>query len=177
MTGQVHDIVVYQNQGYSLIGVKGSGWLIPADFGIETESDDTGCWRGYVALYKIIDNKLFLDAMSVFGKTDPYPVINGEAPILSNGSAVYKNLLVAMAFSGQVRLATDFRRECYVHMGFQKASASGIVLDLTFEHGGLIDVEDRSAEMEAKRGAFKKLYEANPFQYIDLAFSLDIDIE
>lgn len=53
-----------------------------------------------------------------------------------------------------------------------------VVLDLTFEDGYLKGLKDRSREMEAKRGAFKKRYESgNTIQRIEEAFSLDMDLE
>lgn len=177
MTAQVHDTLIYKEEGYNLIGAKGSGWISPEDFSVDLEPPDSGCWRGCIALYKVIGNKLVLDGIVMFGKTEDYPVINGASPKVTKGQAIYENLALSISFRGKVRIATGFRWECHVHMGFQKAPSYGIVLDLTFEDGVLTSVEDRSAEMEAKRGAFKKLYNDNPLRYIDAAFSVDTDIE
>jgi len=47
MTAQIHDHVVYQGEGYSILGIEGDGLLSPADFGMTPTEMHTACYRGY----------------------------------------------------------------------------------------------------------------------------------
>ncbi|MFA5451331.1 MAG: hypothetical protein WC231_05010 [Dehalococcoidales bacterium] len=64
-------------------------------------------------------------------------------------------------------------------MGHQKASAFGTVFDMTFESGLLQKIDDRSKEMEMKRGEFRRRYNLlynHPNKHgVTEAFSLDMD--
>lgn len=81
-------------------------------------------------------------------------------------------------FTGKIRLAKDFPEELYIHMGYQKPTAFKTVLDITLKEGRVVEIKDRSQEMEEKRGAFQKHDESgNMIQTIDEAFSLDMDLE
>jgi len=81
-----------------------------------------------------------------------------------------------------MRLAKDFIRELYIHMGYQKATAFETVLDVTLKNGRVVEITDRSQEIEQKRGAFKEYFESGDMssdmrQKIEEAFSLDMDLE
>ena len=80
-------------------------------------------------------------------------------------------------YTGKIRLAKDFIEELYIHMGYQKPTAFKTVLDITLKDGQIVEINDRSQEIEQKRGAFKKHYESNLIETIDDAFSLDMDLE
>jgi hypothetical protein len=81
-------------------------------------------------------------------------------------------------FTGKIRLARDFINELYIHMGFQKPTAFRTVLDVTINNGKIINIKDRSADMEKKWGAFKKRYENGDMtETIEEAFSLDMELE
>ena len=63
-------------------------------------------------------------------------------------------------------------------MGYQKPTAFKTVLDITLRDGRVVEINDRSQEIEQKRGAFKKHYNSGDMlQRIDEAFSLDMDFE
>ena len=63
-------------------------------------------------------------------------------------------------------------------MGYQKPTAFKTVLDITLKDGLLVKINDRSEEMEKKRGAFKKAYESGEMKKsIEEAFSLDMKLE
>jgi hypothetical protein len=85
---------------------------------------------------------------------------------------------VLVSFRGKIRLAKGFIHDLYIHMGCRKASAFGTVLDLSLKGGRVVEILDRSKEMEQKRGAFKKHYESGDrFETIEEAFSLNMDWE
>lgn len=63
MTMQVPDIFIYEDRRYLLIDIEKDKVLInPLDYQIKEEvhSFSTACWRGYVAEYSIIDNRIYL---------------------------------------------------------------------------------------------------------------------
>ena len=63
-------------------------------------------------------------------------------------------------------------------MGFQKVAAFKTVLEITLKDGRVIEIKDRSQEIEQKRGAFKRRYESGDcFETIEEAFSLGMDLE
>jgi hypothetical protein len=93
-------------------------------------------------------------------------------------------LNVAIPFTGKIRLAKDFIERLYTHMGYQKPIAFKTVLDITLKVGHVVEIKDRSAEMEKKRGAFKECCKSVTFlprsdknAFINKAFSLDMDLE
>jgi len=47
MTAQIQDCVVYQDEGYAIIGIKGEDLLEPADYGMTPTIMHTACYRGY----------------------------------------------------------------------------------------------------------------------------------
>lgn len=46
---------------------------------------------------------------------------------------IYPNINLPFSFTGKLRLARDFIREFYIHMGFQKPTAYKTVMDLSFD--------------------------------------------
>jgi hypothetical protein len=57
-------------------------------------------------------------------------------------------------FTGKIRLAKDLIKDLYIHMGYQKPTAFKTILDITLKDGRVVEINDRSREMEEKRGAF-----------------------
>jgi hypothetical protein len=63
-------------------------------------------------------------------------------------------------------------------MGYQKPTAFKTVLDIILDNGQVVEIKDRSQEMEKKRGRFKEHYESGSIvQGIDDAFSLAMELE
>lgn len=178
MTAQISDTFLFKGEEYSLVGTSGGELITPYDFGMKPKALHTACWRGFYSTYEITDDGIFLKNMTMQEKDGNYKPINNIMPEVTDGEAHYTDVHMLVSFTGKLRLAKDFIDELYIHMGFQKPSAFRKVLDLSFENGLLIDVKDRSEEMEQKRGAFKKKYESKDIiEGIYEAFSLDMDSE
>lgn len=195
MTAQEPDRFYYQDQRLDLVGIKGDNLPIPGDFGIETFSASTNCWRGYIMRYKIIENKLVLDGFWVNSKNENLPEINKVKHVeLSEETAKdgdwmhnmfkfeYRNLNKKIQFDGSIWLAKDFIRSEYVHMGFQSPTAYKTVLKFDFKDGIIVNVEDKSKAVEEsrKKGDCKESQpkSMNPMDledWIMKRFSLDID--
>ncbi len=178
MTGQISDTFLFKGDHYSLIGISGGDLASPERFGMEPEMIHTACYRGFYATYELTEETLYLRELTLREKNKKYPPIEGIEPAIGDGQATYRNLSVLVPFTGKMRLAKDFIEELYIHMGYQKPTAFRTVLDLTLKDGRVVEIKDRSQEMEQKRGAFKKRYESgNTGEMIEEAFSLDMDLE
>lgn len=172
MTAQFCDIVTYEGEGYDLAGISGSGLFDPGEHGMEPTSWCTACWRGYTAAYKVEDDTLFLDRLSVC-LTEPgmagerevqkvqAPAVEGIAPqdISEQGSVFeyrYENMHLPVPFTGGLLLAQDFLEDLYVHMGFHPAWKYRRVHELLFEEGRLTGVSDVSKKLAMLRSKMKK---------------------
>lgn len=102
----------------------------------------TGCWRGYIATWKIIDNKLFLLEVKKADRTEEklnllkyFESIN-YTPVLINGLIMadwYSDTLID--YSSSYDIIT--RKELYLekHYGFRKDA----IIQLIFKQGRLIE--------------------------------------
>ena len=178
MTAQISDTFLFKGEKYELVGVTGGNLATPQQFGMEPEMLHTACYRGFHAIYELTDEVLHLREMTLREKNGMYLPIGEVEPVLEKFQATYNDLGQAIPYTGKIRLAKDFISDLYIHMGYQKASAFRTVIDITLQFGLVIEINDRSIEMEQKRGAFKEHYEAgNMHETIADAFSLDMDLE
>lgn len=178
MTGQISDTFLFKGDQYSLIGMTGTHLASPEQFGMEPGMIHTACYRGFFATYELTEEALYLRELTLKEKNNNYLPIEGIEPAKEDYQATYHGLNVVVPFTGRIRLAKDFIEELYIHMGYQKPTAFKTVLDITLKDGQVVEIKDRSQEMEKKRGSFKKHYESgNITQVIEEAFSLDMDLE
>jgi hypothetical protein len=178
MTAQIPDTFIFKGEEYSLIGMKGGDLISPEQFGMLPEMLHTACYRGFYATYELMETGLYLRKLTLREKGGNYLPIHGVPPQKEKHQASYHALSVQVPFTGKIRLAKDFIEEFYIHMGYQKPTAFKTVYDVTIENGRVVELKDRSKEMEKKRGAFKRQYETgNLVQGIEEAFSLDMDLE
>ncbi len=178
MTAQIPDTFLFKNDQYSLIGISGTHLASPEKFGMEPEMIHTACYRGFFATYELTEEALYLRELTLREKNRNYLPIEGIEPVKEDCQATYHGLSVLVPFTGKIRLAKDFIDELYIHMGYQKPTAFKTVLDITLKDGRVVEIKDRSQEMEQKRGSFKKRYASGiTTKAIEEAFSLDMDLE
>jgi len=184
MTGQVPDTLIYNNNSYSIVGLKGEGTPSPFDFDLKPVSPNTANWRGFVMTYIIIEEHLNLHEMnvSVEETNNIPPVINGVKPKLEKKGLInltYKNLKLMTQFSGNILIAKDFISSMYVHMGFQSPISFEKVIELEFKEGNLLNVKDLSNKMKNWREKDISDGKLKPTQnvqaWIARTFSLDYD--
>jgi hypothetical protein len=144
---------------------------------MEPEMLHTACYRGFYATYEVKDDGLFLRELTLREKNGKYLPLAGVEADVKKSQGTYHDLEILVPFTGKMRLAKGFIEELYVHMGFQKPTAFKYVYDMAFQDGKLVELKDRSKDVERMRGAFKKKYAEDPFSNIDAAFSLDMDLE
>ncbi|NOS93404.1 MAG: hypothetical protein HOP30_15905 [Cyclobacteriaceae bacterium] len=178
MTAQFSDTFIYKDHEYALIGIKGTELFDPNLLGITPNGMSTACYRGYYSVYKMADTGILLNKLTLIGRSYKLIPIDGVMPKTNDDETVYRNLKHVVPFTGIIRLAKDFIEDYYIHMGFQKATAYKKVLDIKFENGKIVEIKDRSDDMEKKRGAFKKHYDSSGIEErIEEAFSLDLEWE
>ncbi len=181
MTAQIADEFIFNHDSYSLVGISGGELILPEQFGMEPEMIHTACYRGFYATYEITEDHLYLRELTLREKNGNYRPIEGVEPVENKeeGVCIYSKLNVPVHFTGKIRLAKDFIRKFYVHMGFQHPTAFKTVLDITLKDGQVIDINDRSKEIAKIRGAFKKRYESGDIDImsrITEAFDMSMDL-
>ncbi|MFW9918611.1 MAG: hypothetical protein ACFFED_03360 [Candidatus Thorarchaeota archaeon] len=151
MTAQIPDEFRYEGETYDLVGLDGSGLYTPNDFGLETYSSCTACWRGYIMHYDCVDDMLILDSMDANVKE--LHEVNGVMPGKGKNfmKYTYNDLRLKTKFTGTMLLARNFIQEMYVHMGYQRPMAYRTVYELTVVNGDITKVEDLSERMERMR--------------------------
>ena len=159
MTAQTHDTILYNEESCWIIGASNGELFNPIWFGIVPEIISTACYRGYYATFEIKDSNLFLQEITLNGKDKNYSLIFGTAPeIIEYNLEVYHNLNWKCSFTGSIRIGSDFIPEFYIHMGFQKPTAFKKVLDIKILEGKILEVVDRSFEVQKRQGEFYHRY-------------------
>jgi hypothetical protein len=191
MTAQIPDQFFYKDLKFDLVGLRGEGLYTPTDFGINTISASTACWRGFVMKYSIKNNQILLEGFWINTKDENLPEINGIKPtklkkeheLSTFFKYEYMNLDKKIPFSGKIWLARDFIDSHYVHMGFQSPSAYKTVFRFDIEEGDIIEIEDLSkqAELERNQNPDLKKYPNSDSredieEWIRKRFSLDPDL-
>jgi hypothetical protein len=185
MTGQIPDSLIYENNTYSIVGLKGEGLPSPLDYDLWPKSPNTANWRGFIMTYLIVEEHLNLHQMNVTvedTKRKP-PIINDVEPKVKKEGLItltYENLKLKTQFSGKILIAKDFIDSMYVHMGFQSPISFESVIELTFNNGMLENTSDLSKLMKDYRKrkiSDGKLEPSGDIQaWIARTFSLDYDL-
>lgn len=190
MTGQVSDQYRYKGEAYSLIALSDPINFLPEDYGLNPASVCSACWRGFICEFQITEQGLFLEDLYVRDRDDHYPQINGIGPepvkkgdkIRNMGMRCYRNLKLPVPYTGRILAGREFMHEYYIHMGFQRAWAYGVLLEFVFQEGILKDIHELSRATEVMR---KKLdqnpegFQANQRRdikkFVENSFSLDYE--
>ena len=185
MTGQIPDIIIFDNRSFELVGVKGEGLFEPIDFGIIPKSPHTANWRGFVSTYEVAKKILFFKNLEVSIKEEKenFLEINGIKPEIRKEGLIhldYKNINLKTNYKGKLLIATDFIDSMYVHMGFQSPLSFETVIELEFNEGILINQKNLSnltKKYRAKGISDGKLKPQDDLmKWIERTFSLDYDL-
>src|SRR5262249_28106356 len=131
-------------------GINGEGLFDPAEHGMKPVGISTACWRGFVCAYRVEDQALILDNLSVH-LAGSAPDLFGIRPNQFEAGVNYEDLSHKVPYTGGLLIAREFIKELYVHMGFHPAWKYREVHELVFENGTLIQQADRSDEMAELR--------------------------
>lgn len=108
MTAQITDTVIYKQEKYELIGVKGEGLPLPDDFGMEPVMISTACYQGYYLQFTVRKDRLLWMGMTIRVEDGSYKPVGGVEPVIREYEADYINLKLPTRFSGGLLIAKDF---------------------------------------------------------------------
>ena len=139
MTAQFRDSIIYKDSQYSLATEPLRSYLEAK--GINYPSTSTGNYRGYIASWEVIDNKLFLIRVKIPGFL---PDMDSEANLFPEDEKTF-----AYWYSGRLRIPDGELLE-YVHQGY--ASTYEKDLYLRFLNGKMMgkSEKDNRPEFEEK---------------------------
>jgi hypothetical protein len=162
MTAQINDTFRYRDSEYSVAGISEGELFDFSVLDLKPSMASTACWRGYQAVFAVVQSRLVLDTLHVnllrpsegknWGEREVGPVINGVTPspprkkfdFFNNH---YEGLNYHLEYTGGVLIADGFIRSLYVHMGFHPAWKYQTVIELVFDAGILKEEFDRSERM------------------------------
>ncbi len=146
-----------------IAGISDGELFQPKSLNLLPVGNCTACWRGYRALYTILDSRLVLDELNINlgNEYGDYleilgPPINGVDPVEFPGKmklfrSAYFGLQLPIKYTGGVLIAREFIESLYVHQGFHPAWKYRSVIELLFNDGSLENAMDRSERMEEIR--------------------------
>lgn len=174
MTAQIDDIFRYRNTEYSLAGISEGELFDISVLDLKPTMASTACWRGYQAVFAVVQSRLVLDTLHVnlikAGEGENQyerevgPVINGVTPSPAREdydffNNHYEGLNYYLEYSGGLLLADGFIQSLYVHMGFHPPWKYETVIELVFDAGILKQEFDRSERMAEIREIVSKSQE------------------
>jgi hypothetical protein len=130
MTAQASDSITYLGDSYPLFSEPLESYFDKGHPRPPFQAPHTACWRGYIATWEIIENKLYLVDMEAW-------LDNKEVKL----SAVFprkKKPILSKWFNGVLRLQKGEMLN-YVHMGYASTFEQEILI--TVEHGVVKAVE------------------------------------
>jgi hypothetical protein len=171
MTAQVPDTFRYRKREYAVAGISEGELFDPSLLDLKPAGTCSACWRGYRAVFAVLESRLVLDTLHVnlirriegkpgYDRVEG-PVINGVAPAPpKKGLGFFNNHYVGLnyhlEYSGGLLLADGFIESLYVHMGFHPAWKYKTVIELVFDAGVLKQEFDRSEPMAEIRKMVSK---------------------
>ncbi len=155
-TGQVGDILIWKGDTLTVFSNplelrKDINSLRPKLFGIKEAGMNTGCWRGYVAEWEIIEDELYLT--NLFSCS--YYQDSVKADLKKVFGAAYKNGKVKASWVTGELLIPKGRLVHYVHQGYDSFYAYELVL--SFRKGRLVGQKLYNNSM-----SHKSIYSENP---------------
>jgi hypothetical protein len=180
MTQQIDDLFHYQGVEHALAGISEGELFNPHWLNLKPEGSWTACWRGYQAIYGIIEKQLVLSDLlinlitvsegsrgrKVYSALQG-PRINGicsKIPddrkskfrdIKDHFNNHYLSINYPLQYTGGLLIATSLIPELSVNMGFQEAWKYQTVFELFFIDGLLIETRDYSQKMFKIRQQFQ----------------------
>jgi hypothetical protein len=153
----------YHGVKFSVSGISEGELFEPSLLDLKPAGTCTACWRGYQAIFAVVQSRLVLGTLHVnlLREGEGYerqegPIINGIRPTGSRGkhdwfNNHYARLNYHLEYDGGLLLADGFINDLYVHMGFHPAWKYTTVIELVFANGVLQQEFDRSNRMAEVR--------------------------
>lgn len=158
MTAQIDDNFDYNRKQYSISAIEyPAKFFVIQELGIDPEMASTACYRGYIATFKLRDNRLVLSALNTNnsnGKAQPVTLNNVHPAVVTPEGLVsnyrqwrewhYKKINLPLSYTGAILITDDFISDMYIHMGHQSPLSYREVIELSFRSGELVRTEDLS---------------------------------
>lgn len=157
MTAQISDGIKLNGYTYHLLGGQGGPLATPDFFGMESEMLSTSCYRGYHALYELLNDTLVLREFTLRETHGRYVLIDGVTPDVFPSQGTYRGLRLLIPFTGTLRLGFGSIRG--VDSVRSRVISYQQVIDFVLEQGVVRTKRDRSEEVAEKRRRFL----ADPF--------------
>ncbi len=178
MAVQISCTILINGDRYALIGLTGSDLRTSKQFGSSPIELPVAYHGGFYATYEITPVGLYLRALNRENENGDRRTIGENSQAKDINPAMCCEEDVFVPFTGRVRLAKDFINQPRVNVAYQKALAFKTVFDITLKEGQIVDVKDRSWEMEQKREAIKNCSRfPDKLERVLDAFSLDLELE
>jgi len=177
VTAQIEDVFCYRGREYAVAGTSEGEPFNPVLFGLRPAALWTLCWRGYQAVFGIVESRLVLDTLHVNlvppgvnlvlpgegYRRQEGPAINGVAPHYLKGDLLFNNTYEGvnyhLEYTGGFLLAEGFIDDLYEHAGFQAAWKYERVVELLFDAGLLQQEFDRSEQIKEARRKILELWD------------------
>ena len=169
-TGQAADVLIYQGKTYALFSNPLEDYYPDEDrrpqFMVRPHTMSSGNWRGYVATWEIVGDKLYLSKIdSWFCGGRPGSRSNGGCRRVTLrelfGKRVFNGRVLASWFSGELRVPDGKELE-YVHMGYGSVYERDILFEV--KAGKVLRREvvdntnrERPSNLELQRQELEKL--------------------
>ena len=144
MTAQEPDSFIYNNRNYHMVAYSAEEPINPASLGFEPVGLNSDCWRGYISVYSIDEDKrlilkhLYLglyDPIEQLGKPIQGKPIGMVSPVTPDDyddeffflNNHYKDVDLIIDYGGGILIGNGFIDELYEHMGFHPAWKYGEV--------------------------------------------------
>ena len=136
MTAQIGDKIHYKGMRYSLSSEPLSAFLLKNKIDKFNELN-TACWRGYVAEWEVVDNKLYLvDIKFSYFPRKKITIKTGDS-ITEMGKLFPGQTKVHANWVSSTLIIKTSKLIEYIHMGYE--SIYEITIYLKFENGELIE--------------------------------------
>jgi hypothetical protein len=158
LTKQAADRLLYKGEEYELLGDTSRQLPLLQTYGVEPGAYGTGCYKGYVANYALVENGLFLIRLMIADVNNHYPEIGGVEPKFDQFfPATYDDLKVAMHVDSLITIGTD-KPDNWLHADIRYPHDYACVLRLELRGGIAQQVEDISAQAASIRREMQVIF-------------------
>jgi len=162
MTAPITDTCIFEGGGYAVIAANNGRLMSPDQFGMKPRMWSTACNTGFYATLKISGKSLILTRLVLKTKNDIYPPIAGIKPKYDDREFawVYSGLSEIIPHSGKIRLGKwldnwnddQAPQNIALYAGYHgddAASKFDVIVDVTLRSGSIVEIEDRSDEIDS----------------------------
>ena len=153
MTRQILDEFDYEGETYYLTAASAPIPFSLEQYGIETSSMLTACWRKFYCLYTIVDGWLQMCRLSLISnKTDDPPPIDGRKAKWGRNSLGHEySLNLKIPYTGHLLIGRDLAPEWRDYALYPDPQGYRFAVELVFDSGRLRRAVDQSETLKEMR--------------------------